>query len=99
PEPEPEPEPEPDEYNYGEDDHDFGFDGFAFEPDDPVPDRPRSFADPSPAQPTVEIHSPALAQLQAKLRGFEVLLERGDLDKAAVIASDIQATIADFDPI
>lgn len=45
------------------------------------------------------IDSPALAQLRDKLRGFEMLLMRGELDKAAVIARDVQAILDDFDPL
>ena len=44
-------------------------------------------------------NSPALAQLRAKLSAFEVLVERGDLDKAALIARDVQAVLEHFDPL
>lgn len=43
--------------------------------------------------------SPALAALQAKLRGFQALVARGELAKAAVVASDVRAVLAAFDPV
>lgn len=43
--------------------------------------------------------APALASLREKLRAFEVLLARGQLDRAAVVARDIQGILAAFDPI
>jgi hypothetical protein len=36
--------------------------------------------------------------LLAKLRAFEVLLEQGDLMKAAIVADDVQNIIENFDP-
>jgi hypothetical protein len=47
----------------------------------------------------VAVGSPALAVLQAKLAGFQALVTRGELTKAAVVANDIRATMASFDPI
>jgi hypothetical protein len=47
----------------------------------------------------VVVGSPALATLQAKLRGFQSLVARGELARAAVVASDIRATLASFDPV
>ena len=43
--------------------------------------------------------SPALAALQVKLRGFQELVARGELAKAAVVASDVRAVLANFDPV
>ncbi len=51
-----------------------------------------------PADP-VATGSPALAVLQAKLAGFQALVARGDLARAAVVASDIRAVLAGFDPV
>jgi hypothetical protein len=45
------------------------------------------------------VGSPALATLQAKLRGFQDLVARGELAKAAVVASDVRAVLANFDPV
>lgn len=47
----------------------------------------------------VVVGSPALAALQAKLRGFQDLVARGELARAAVVASDVRAVLADFDPV
>ncbi len=44
------------------------------------------------------IDAPALAALRGKLRAFEVLMARGRLDRAAVVARDIQGVLAAFDP-
>ena len=57
-----------------------------------------------PAQPrsgnaSFEVDSPALLELIEKLQGFELLVERGELDKAAIIANDIQGVIENFDPL
>lgn len=43
--------------------------------------------------------SPAMQMLLRKLRAFEMLIERGDMGKAAVVASDIRQTIESFDPL
>ena len=43
--------------------------------------------------------SPAMQLLLRKLRAFEMLIERGDMGKAAVVASDIRQTIESFDPL
>ena len=48
---------------------------------------------------SVAVGSPALAALQAKLRGFQALVARGELAKAAVVASDVRAVLANFDPV
>ncbi|WP_437594395.1 type VI secretion system protein IglI family protein [Sorangium sp. So ce1000] len=37
-------------------------------------------------------------ELLAKLRAFEVLVERGDIAKAAIVAEDVQQIIESFDP-
>lgn len=54
---------------------------------------------PHPEPEPPEFSSPALSVLIDKLRGFELLVERGELDKAAIVASDIQSVIEDFDPL
>ncbi|HEX3760684.1 MAG TPA: type VI secretion system protein IglI family protein [Kofleriaceae bacterium] len=51
------------------------------------------------ADDPVAVGSPALAVLQAKLAGFQALIARGDLARAAVVASDIRAVLAGFDPV
>jgi len=61
------------------------------------PVRADSPADPPDDPPAVG--SPALATLQAKLRGFQGLVARGELAKAAVVASDVRAVLANFDPV
>lgn len=43
--------------------------------------------------------SPAMQLLMRKLRAFETLIERGDMSKAALVASDIKQTIESFDPL
>lgn len=43
--------------------------------------------------------SPAMQLLVRKLRAFEMLIERDDMSKAAVVASDIKQTIESFDPL
>jgi len=72
-------------------------------PAPPVTTRgPRSGRPPSPAaapEPAVAVGSPALAALQAKLAGFQDLVARGELAKAAVVASDVRALLANFDPV
>lgn len=47
----------------------------------------------------VVIDSPALAELRDKLLAFEIVLARGELEKAAVVAHDVQAILASFDPV
>jgi hypothetical protein len=43
--------------------------------------------------------SPALYEFMRKLQAFELLLTSGSLAKAAIVASDIRAVIAAFDPM
>ena len=43
--------------------------------------------------------SPALRLLIRKLDGFERLMSKDDMAKAAIVASDIRAIIGDFDPV
>lgn len=43
--------------------------------------------------------SPAFTALVAKLRAFEELVQRGRLAKAAVVAADVRAIVASFDPL
>jgi hypothetical protein len=59
---------------------------------------PRS-APPLRGDEPVAVGSPALAVLQAKLAGFQALVARGELARAAVVASDLRLTLAGFDPI
>lgn len=57
---------------------------------------------PAAASPVATIdggESPAMQLLLRKLRAFEMLIERGDTSKAAVVARDIQQTIERFDPL
>jgi hypothetical protein len=61
--------------------------------------RVRSEPAPGETGATVTLHSPALAALRDKLRAFEVLLARGKLDRAAVVARDIQDALERFDPL
>jgi hypothetical protein len=57
-----------------------------------------SAADAAPATIDTAV-SPAMHVLLRKLRGFEALIERGDMGKAAVVASDIKQIIESFDPL
>lgn len=43
--------------------------------------------------------SPAMHVLLRKLRGFEALIECGDMGRAAVVASDIKQIVEQFDPL
>jgi hypothetical protein len=52
-----------------------------------------------PGDAPVAMGSPALAVLQAKLAGFQDLVARGELARAAVVASDVRAVLASFDPV
>ena len=42
--------------------------------------------------------SPELGGFIRKLRAFEILVERGDLPRAAIVAEDVQRTVEHFDP-
>lgn len=55
--------------------------------------------DPHAHPNVVSIESPALADLRDKLQAFEIVLARGEFDKAAVIAQDVQTVLGNFDPI
>jgi hypothetical protein len=67
-------------------------------PPSPVPPT-RAPAAPRPSGPTVlEPVSPALALLMRKLDAFDALVERGDLGRASVVASDLIHTLDHFDP-
>lgn len=66
--------------------------------DEPGPDM-RRFVSHGPHAHAVMLDSPALAELRDKLRAFEIVLVRGELDKAAVIAHDLQAILGSFDPL
>lgn len=54
--------------------------------------------EPAAADATMMGDAPALVSLREKLRAFEVLMARGRLDRAAVVARDIQGVLAAFDP-
>jgi len=60
-------------------------------------DEPRQWSDR--ADDSAALDSPALVALRAKLRGFQDLVARGELAKAAVVASDVRALLANFDPV
>lgn len=49
------------------------------------------------AEGTVAV-SPELGGFIRKLRAFEILVERGNLQRAAIVAEDVQRTVEDFDP-
>ncbi|MGK3962629.1 type VI secretion system protein IglI family protein [Sorangium sp. So ce1667] len=42
--------------------------------------------------------APAFLELLAKLRAFETLIGKGELEKAAIVAEDVQQLIESFDP-
>lgn len=42
--------------------------------------------------------SPSFFQLQNKLRAFEILVQKGQFEKAAVVSEDLMALINNFDP-
>lgn len=105
-EPEPGPDPEPELEGpeaFVDLDEEFGEerDPFAYfdEPAEPPPPRSVELPSPREAPPLGPLDSPAMRQLQAKVRGFEQLAARGELDKAAIIAKDVQATLDNFDPL
>ena len=47
----------------------------------------------------IVVNSLALTALQAKLRAFQLLVDRGAFAKAAVVANDLRGTIENFDPV
>ncbi|MFP2908789.1 type VI secretion system protein IglI family protein [Pyxidicoccus sp. 3LFB2] len=64
---------------------------------------PPANAAPAPSAPTRESGpglpiSPALVLLLRKLEAFGALLERGELAKAGVVATDVLGTVEHFDP-
>jgi hypothetical protein len=65
----------------------------------PAPAPAASAPDAAPAMTMDPAVSPAMHVLLRKLRGFEALLERGDMGKAAVVASDVKQIIESFDPL
>lgn len=93
-------EPESDEAEFASDDDSYELDMSHVDPR-AVGFTPTSFGLPTPRhiQEPLEFGSPALSALIEKLQGFEILVERGELDKAAIIASDIQSVIERFDPL
>jgi hypothetical protein len=64
-----------------------------------VPPRTRDAGPPRAGDEPVAAGSPALTVLQAKLAGFQTLVARRELARAAVVAGDLRATLASFDPI
>jgi hypothetical protein len=92
---------EHDEHEHDPDEHDFderhpgrnGRNDHGHEFDE----RPASPA--ARVSPPGERESPALAALRHKLQGFQVLVQRGELAKAAIIARDVQQVIERFDPV
>lgn len=69
------------------------------EPPPPVRESPEREAPARRVDDAMAFDSPPLAILQRKLRGFQDLVARGDLAKAAVVAADIRATLTSFDPV
>jgi len=79
-------------------------------PPPPAPTAPAPPAEPAPASDhvpaalaavpdTLELKtSPALKLLLQKLQAFEILVDRGDLQKAAVVARDLDKVLGAFDP-
>jgi hypothetical protein len=69
-------------------------------PPKPPPPEAQPAPEPQPASspPLALRPSPAFLQLLDRLRAFETLLARHENDKAAIVAQDIEATIAQFDP-
>jgi hypothetical protein len=70
----------------------------------PAPAAPAPSSAPSSAAAPVAAardaaESPAMQLLTRKLRAFETLIERGDMNKAAVVAGDIKHIIESFDPL
>lgn len=55
--------------------------------------------EPTAPSNVILIESRALVGLRDKLQAFEIVLARGELDKAAVIAQDVQAILDGFDPL
>lgn len=78
-----------------------------FEPYAPQQREPRGSIDPAdwppgrrpPHVPYGELESPALASLRRKVAGFERLVQRGELAKAAIVARDVQSIVDGFDPV
>jgi hypothetical protein len=81
------------EPDFGDDEHDD--DEHEREIYELVHDRPPE----RPAPPPHQHESPALASLRNKLHGFQVLVQRGELAKAAIVARDVQQIIERFDPV
>jgi hypothetical protein len=49
------------------------------------------------AGPTMPV-SPAMAELMRKLAAFDTLVQRGDFQRASVVAADVMAVVERFDP-
>lgn len=95
-EPDASPEPFADAEDEDYDGDDFGDDG-----DDENEEDDRNEED-EPAMRRSSLpfdESPALIALRRKLRAFELLIERGDLGKAAIVAHDVEHILDTFDPI
>ncbi|MGK3983870.1 type VI secretion system protein IglI family protein [Sorangium sp. So ce136] len=71
----------------------------AAQPPASVPPAPLAAVPPAPGADVITIPtSPALKLLLQKLRAFETLVERGELQKAAIVAHDVRRTVESFDP-
>lgn len=99
-----EPEPEPDVLPFEPDhdrDHELDVHLFAPEPDfEPhAPPGQQPLGSESPGAPYGTLDSPALASLRRKIAGFELLVQRGEFAKAAIVARDVQGIVDRFDPV
>lgn len=54
---------------------------------------------PGPVMPAMVEESPALSSLREKLQGFELLVDKGDYVRAAIVAQDVHDLIEGFDPV
>jgi hypothetical protein len=91
---------EPDDQDHDQDHDDDDHDPYGDDHDDEDDCLALSgtLARPRP-EPSDDRESPALSSLRHKLHGFEVLVQRGEFAKAAIIARDVQRIIEQFDPV
>ncbi|MEX1363198.1 MAG: type VI secretion system protein IglI family protein [Nannocystaceae bacterium] len=97
---EPEPDFEPDFHRFA---HEPDFEPHGLHEREPL----GAFVDPAaqppgaerPRVPSGEAESPALTSLRRKIAGFERLVQRGELAKAAIVARDVQSIVDGFDPV
>ncbi|WP_437932528.1 type VI secretion system protein IglI family protein [Sorangium sp. So ce291] len=76
--------------------------------EDAPPAAPAAAAPPGDGAPAAAVFAgrarielavaPAFLELLAKLRAFETLIGKGELEKAAIVAEDVQQLIESFDP-